>query len=188
MDIYQHFACYQKLPVRLSLIREFILETGIVTKLICFPVDMHDGALMGGLHLYRDLAPYAAHGAKVARIGYDRSLPDEWKRVVCAKEMLHVFATPDETAPTRELVDRLIDDLLMEQWWKDAGLPANCDHRGVFHALAVLFPLEALDYIRPRFKLGKLTIEQIAKEAKLPEPLVRIAMTDYWRDLAFTAA
>jgi hypothetical protein len=45
-------------------------------------------------------------------------------------------------------------------------------------------PLAALDIIRPAFKAGKRTVDEIAAEARLPPAFVAATLTDEWRKFA----
>ena len=188
MNIYEHFACHERLPVKLSDVKDHILETGLVSRMIRFPVDFENYIIHGGYHLYRDISPYAAPGQKVARIAYPRALPQGTQRLIQVKEMLHVLDQHEATAPTRALVSSLIDDLLTESSAALIGLPALVDRKVLLHAMCILMPLGVLDHVRPMFKNGDVTIEQIANEAMLPVGIIKVALTDEWRDLAFTIA
>lgn len=184
MNIFEHFSCYTKLPVRLDFIKQHILETGHVSKIIRVPVKPKSFLVYGGFHKYRDTAPYCSGGV-IALIGFPKDAPEDLQRVVQVKEMLHVLDPDEATSPTKDKVNDLIDDLMVEETKRamGIGLPAQYDHKGLLHALAILLPRDALDIIRPVYKRGGCTVEEIAKWAVVPERMVRIALTDSWRDL-----
>ena len=181
MNIYEHFATYDVLPVRLRDVRDQILETGHVNRIIRVPVTFRDFIISGGFHRFRDLAPYAS-GQVVALIGYPDNLPEPLQRVIQVKEMLHVLDPDMATSPTKAKVDALIDDLMVEEAERAVGIPAQYDHRGLLHAMCILLPRGALDIIRPIYKRDGCTLDEVAEWANLPKPLVQIALRDSWRE------
>jgi hypothetical protein len=184
MTIYEHFSCYTKLPIKLADVKAFILECNVVSELLRYPVDLDPAILKGGYHLYRDLAPPYKERQLIARIGYPNTASEAYQRLITVKEMLHVYDPQEATAPTITDVESLISDLLVEEAEKEIGLAAKVDHSKLLNALCILLPRDALDIIRPEYKKGKLTIEAIAEEAKVPKPYVAIALTDEWKKVA----
>lgn len=184
MNIYEHFACYTKLPIKLADVKAFIIEREIVSEIFRYPVDLNPSVLRGGYHLYRELAAPYIERRLIARIGYPRTASEAYRRLITVKEMLHVYDPQDATAPTKDEVESLISDLLVEEAEKEIGLAAAVDHSKLLNALCILLPRDALDIIRPEYKKGNVTIEAIAEEAKVPKSYVTIALTDAWRNVA----
>ena len=180
MNLYEHFATHTVLPIRLNMVREHILETGFVNKIVRYPVDLDHYIMQGGYQLYRDLTSYA-HG-EVARIGYPKNASEGLQRLVTVKEMLHILDPHEATSPTKEAVDKLIKDLIVEGIGKKMGLPAHFDKNGLLHALCILVPRDWLDIVRPAYREDK-TLDEIADEARITKPFAQIAMTDEWRDV-----
>lgn len=181
--IYQHFAKQTLLPVKLNDIQSFILGKGVVARMERYPCTTSN-SLVGIFQSYYDLAPPYQERPLVVRIGYSNGASEGAQRLVQAKEMLHALDPQAATSPTRAAVAKLIDDLLMEAAEREIGLPAQVDHLNFLNALCVLMPLAALDIVRPVFKAGKVTVEQVAQEARLPEPFVSVTLTDEWRKFA----
>jgi hypothetical protein len=182
MNIYEFFACTTKLPVKLESVKDHILETGIVSKIIRVPVTLDHYILQGGYQLYRDLSPYASN-EKVARIAYPREATEGVQRLVQVKEMLHVLDPHEATSPTKEKVSQLIDDLSVQSASKSVGLPATVDRNGLLHALCILAPRDAFDDLRIAYKAEKVTVDQVARWAKIPRGYAAVALTDEWADL-----
>lgn len=187
MNVFEHFSCYTKLPVRLDFIKQHILETGHVSKIIRVPVTQKHFLVHGGFHKYRDISPYA-HGETIALIGYPEDASEGLRRVIQVKEMLHVLDPDEATSPTISKVNELIDDLMVEETKRamGIGLPAQYDHKGLLHALAILLPRDSLDILRPLYKRGGCTTREIAEWAVLPERMVQVTLTDSWRDMLET--
>ena len=120
----------------------------------------------------------------VARIGYPRDASEGVQRLVQVKEMLHILDPADATSPTKDDVERFVGDLLVEEAEKEIGLAAHVDHTKLLNALCVLMPRDALDELRPVFKRGAITIDQIADEARIPRSYAAATMTDEWRKIA----
>lgn len=182
MNIYEHFASHGKLPIKLEHVRDHILETGLVDKLVRFPVSLDRYIIQGGYQLYRDLTSYAS-GQVVARIAYPREASTSMQRLVCVKEALHVLDPHEATSPTKEKVDELIRDLRMEEASARMGVPAMFDRIGLLHALCILMPRDMLDELRPAYKKGLITPEQLAEEALIPKPYAQLCLTDTWLKL-----
>lgn len=183
-NIYQHFASYTALPIKLSDVKASVLERGSVDKIVRVPVEMDGYVIQGGFHRYRDLSSYDRK--TVALIGYPKDATEGLQRVIQVKEMLHVLDPDEATSPTVSKVNALIDDLMLEEAERAIGMPAEYDHKGLLRAMCILMPRDALDTVRPVFKNGKITIPQIAAWAKLPEGLVAVTLRDSWRNLAET--
>lgn len=184
MNIYSFFASYTKLPVRLSDIKDFILEREVVSEIIRYPIVTNPSVLQGGFHLFRDLAPPYQERPLIARIGYPANADEPVQRLITVKEMLHVFDPQDATSPTKSDVEGLICDLLVQEAEKEIGMAAKVDHTKLLNALCILMPRDALDELRPVYKRGRISVEQIAAEAKVPRAYAAAALTDEWRKIA----
>jgi hypothetical protein len=178
--IYQHFGKQTLLPVRLREIQQFILNKGVVAQIERYPCETRN-SLIGIFQKYYDIAPPYCERPLIVRIGYSREASEGAQRLVQAKEMLHCLDPNEATSPTKDAVSRLVNDLLFEAAEREIGLPAQVDHLNFLNALRVLMPIAALDVIRPAYKAGKVTVEQIAAEARLPAPFVAVTLTDEWR-------
>lgn len=185
MNIFEHFACHTKLPVKLADVKAHILETGLVSQIVRVPVELNQYILQGGYQLYRELAPpYAGHDHRVARIAYPKDSPISVQRVICVKEMLHILDPHEATSPTKEKVQRLVNEMIVKGIGKAMGLPTVFDKSGLLSALCILMPRDALDVLRPAYKREEITADQIARAAAIPRGFVEIALTDEWRKLA----
>lgn len=184
MEFFDHFSNYTKLPVPLATIKDHILETGLVSRIVRIPVSVDDYVIIGGYNLYRDATVYASNSgnALVAQIGYPAHLTPDWQRMVTVKEMLHILNPIEATASTRAKVDKLVDDLIDNETRESIGIPAMFDTNGMFHALRVLMPRDAIDELRPLWKKDPETFStaKIAEAAQIPETFVKIALQDAW--------
>lgn len=182
-SIYDHFRQQTRLPVRLDEIQQFILGKGVVERMERYACKTKN-SLIGIFHSYYEVAPPYCERPLIVRIGYPQDAGEGAQRLVQAKEMLHALDPDAARSPTEAAVDKLIDDLLIEAAEREIGLPAAVDHLNFLNALCVLMPLAALDIIRPAFKAGNVTVDQVAAEAKLPPSFVKVTLTDEWRAFA----
>ena len=184
MDIYEFFAAYTRLPVRLRDVRDFILERGIVSRIERYKVDIDTSILQGGMNLYHEIAPPYVQPPLIARIAYPKDASVGVRRLVQVKEMLHILDPVEARSQDRESVSRFISDLLIKEAGLIAGLPALYDHAGIINALRILMPSGVLDEIRTPYESGLISIEQIAEEAKIPPVYVAVCLDPRWNDLA----
>ena len=183
ITIYESFAAHTRLPVKLRDVRDFILERGIVVRIERHATDLDPNILRGGLHRFYDLALPYVERPMIARIAYPRNASEGVQRLIQVKEMLHILDPGDAISPTKKDVEDFIGDLLVEEAEKEIGLAAKEDHIKLLNALCILMPRDALDIIRPAFKRGDVTLDQIAEEAKIPKSYAAAALTDDWREV-----
>lgn len=182
MNIYEYFACFTKLPIRLDDIRDQALEYGIVQEFQFIPVDINPNVLMGKLRLYEEtLDDGSKH--KVAQIFWSSSITNNAdRRLICCKEILHVFDEDEHTARSIEAVGTLIDQIVIPP---SSGISASAmsDQIGMLHAVMVLLPRDALIELLPVVEAGRLSVEDVANLADIPEPYARLALSPVWQEL-----
>lgn len=182
--IYESFAAHTKLPIKLRDVRDFILERRVASRIERYETNLDPTLLRGGMHSYYDLSPPYVERPLIVRIGYPKDATEGVQRLIQVKEMLHILDPADATSPTKDDVERFIGDLLVEEAEKEIGLAAHEDHTKLLNALCILMPRDALDIIRPAYKRGDISVDQIAVEAKIPKAYASVTMTDSWRKIA----
>ncbi len=182
MNIYEFFATFTHLPIRLDDIRDQALEYGVVQEFQFIPVDIDPNILMGMHCLYEETRT-DGNKHKVAQIFWSSSINDEAvRRLICCKEILHVFDDDKLTARSIEAVGTLIDQIVIPP---SSGISASVmsDQIGMLHALMVLLPRDALQNLMPAVEAGRLSVEDVAKLADIPEPYARLALSPIWQDI-----
>ena len=177
-DIYDHFACFTRLPIAIDDVRDSILESGAVDRIEFASPSMDSSTLYGMLHMFEELVPYA--NRTVARIIHSMELTDpRLIRMVCCKELLHILDNGTATAESEQAVNELIDNIVLPL---EPGLPAPTisDHVGMVRALQVLLPRDALYYLRPKVERGELTVSDVAMLAEIPDSWARLALSERW--------
>lgn len=176
-DIYEHFSCYTRLPVRLRDVRDQILQTGHVHQIIRFPVEIDELVLHGALRVFKVKPPYADEERVIAHIAYGKGLPEPERRLVCCKEMLHLANGHKFTANTAATVTSLIEQIVLP---RISQLPAvRDDQMGMLRALVVLLPRDAIEELKAK----QISPEDAAKLARIPEEYAQLAMSDYWSEV-----
>jgi len=108
---------------------------------------------------------------------------EEWERLVCTKELLHILDPDYVKTMTYEAVETLISKMILPPEFIDFandGPHVNHDRITVAYAIAALFPMAARDLMLPVLKDGKRTLSWIAQLAELPEFAVQLVMSDIW--------
>ena len=177
--VYGHFSRYTNVPVEVLDVRKYILDLAIVDEIRIFETKLDPTKVSGFLHVF------SKGGKKVARVVCSDQLLPRMQRLVCCKELLHILDEDDDMATTRVGVQRLIENLGLSNL---ADLPASVrsDRNGSLHALMILFPRDYLHQIRPLYRAGKVTEEEIATRVRLPPPYVRVALSDAWQQFLET--
>ena len=57
------------------------------------------------------------------------------------------------------------------------------DHIGMLQALMILLPRDALAIIRPRFEDGRISVEEVARLAVIPDAYARLALLPAWAEI-----
>jgi hypothetical protein len=179
MDVFNHFSCYSKLPVLLEHVIQQIIDTGVVASVEIYPIDVDPAHLRGFCWVYEDRPHNSINHHLRAIIGVSKHLSREEGRVVICKELLHLLDTPVEAAQSREEVNVLVEEIVLPVE-AAAALTTLSDHSSLLLAIAILMPECAIDELRPRLEAGAISIETIAKLARLPESHVRLTFSPTW--------
>lgn len=178
MDVFQHFSCHTVLPIKINDVRDHVLEAGVVDVIAFSEVSIDAGIIGGICRVYTEKPAYSSERT-VAQIYFAGGLQLPERRMIVCKELLHLLDGHEETAQTREEVDRLIEEIVLPLDVR-GSLPSVSDHLGILRALTILLPRDSLDILRPKVAGGQLSAEDIAKIALIPESYVRVALSPAW--------
>jgi hypothetical protein len=178
------FSTYTLLPVKINDVRDHIIEHGGAEDIVFHDVSVDTDILQGLLFFTKHKPPYRSEEVRVAHIALPDCLSEPEKRLICAKELLHILDPDQARANTRSKVSSLLDDiiippeLLLEL--NSANVVVLSDHTGLMLALALLFPRDAREVLLPYFRAGNLTVNEVAALANIPESYVNVIMSDTW--------
>jgi hypothetical protein len=178
-DLITHFAGQVVLPIDVNAVLSCIKDNGVERDVEFIGVDYNTDILRGQIRIfYNHPAPYA-DPVVCANIYYDRSMPSEWQRFVCCKELFHLL-DPFSATTTGEEIQALAESIgLMPEMQVDA-LDANIDRLAEFRALAVMFPFAARNLLLPKLNDESISIDDIARLADIPRRYAAFAMNERW--------
>ncbi|MCD2183503.1 hypothetical protein [Rhizobium sp. GN54] len=184
MNLYEKFAGYTVLPIKIDWVKEQVKEDCEFAEILFIPVQMDASVLLG---IHRMFSKNVGGVTKVTLQVYYNSILDEerhaaLKRLVCCKELLHAYDSEKQTAKSMSAVDHLIEGIVVPP---SSGMTASLasDHNGGLRALMVLLPRDALDVIIPAHHAGKISVEDVALLAGIPEAYARVSLSPVWKDL-----
>lgn len=183
-EILAHFDQRTRLPIAIEEIKTKVIELTQVDRLTFIGVDCDPKIYRGQMEAYTaQPAPYADH-IVCYDIWYANSLPAPEKRIVLAKELLHVLDATGLKVSTRAGAERLISEIVLDPMLippDEAGTPAVVWDRWLLYcAGAVLLPFAAREIMRPAYEAGTLPLEEIARVAALPPNIVQFVMSGTW--------
>lgn len=183
-SLVEFFSAGTRLPIDPTDVANKATSLGFHDEINFVGVEMErPQALKGMFRSYVRPTGVYAEPIVCADIYYDRRLTRDWMRLVCCKEVLHVFDNRHQQTHTRDEVAKLIGDIStgilggsIEGW----GLHGLSDKLALFQALAILFPLDAREALLPAFQNKTLTLADLAAAADLPAEFVAVIMHDDW--------
>jgi hypothetical protein len=181
LKLIDEFSAREVVPIEVDEIADYLRSLGIKDKIFFFDADLDIDVLRGSLVHWE----YQMEGwtYKVADIYTAKTLSPEEKRVVQAKELLHILDHRVDRASTPDEVDALIKKMALpiaEIDWKNDGHHAQSDRSAILYALPVLFPKATRDLFLPLYKANKIDDVTIAKLLALPKSIVAFVMSDMW--------
>lgn len=176
----------EELPIEISDITREIVNLGIQDEIVVQPQDMDTDELFGVYCRYTISPGVYTPPDLVSLVVYNSNLTVDWQRLVCCKELLHIFDHEVERTDTPEEVIELIEKLLGPMNTESAGsaeFMALRDKMTTYIALGILFPQAARQVAIDELNSGRKTKKQIAEWACLPENLVDLVLGDEWLDI-----
>jgi hypothetical protein len=179
----ERFNPIREVPLEIPEIRDAILDLGFQDDIRFIPCDKMDPALLRGVfHQFtRHPRPYAEPELWTLII-YSSQMSPEWQRLVCAKELIHIFDGKAEKTKTPDELQGLIDKIIGPLSTEDFGLAdvmAAKDKLAVYQALAIIFPDAAWVDARKALEGGKPR-EQVMAQASIPMQFVNLVLADEW--------
>lgn len=185
MSIYELFGCFERLPVPINAIAETIRERGFVDRIIFHPVNGDPEILHGFYHRIDEYNPAYAHGnpVRIAHIYYNKHLDLPTRRLTVCKELVHILDNVNYRAETKEKMRELISQIILPTDIQALGMIALTDRSAVVKALQLLFPIAAIEQLRPHFASGRVSDQYLADTAQIPVLYVRAIMSEVWPEI-----
>lgn len=166
-------------------VRPAFLGMGVKDKIWFWPdPKMNPAIIRGKIQHWEYKESEDGPDVRCADITYAEQMPNEWQRLVCCKEMLHLL---DETGTnTREDIEHLIEKVILPPDLQDPfndGAHAVTDRVAITFATAVLFPYAAREVFMAKHSAGKFPLPQIADLMEVPVRSAALVMSDVWVDI-----
>ncbi|HRV61819.1 MAG TPA: hypothetical protein P5036_02485 [Albidovulum sp.] len=182
----EQFSGGTNLPIEVDDIVRAITEMGVQDEIHLFQADTDPAVVRGVFHQYRRPRGLYCEPDWITQIVYTKNIDVAWQRVICCKELVHLFDAHVEQTDTEEEVSELLKKLLGPLSTEDYGLAdlmAAKDRIALYQSLPLLFPRASLEEARWAVQSGEKTPEEIADWACIPVQFVRLMLSEHWEHL-----
>ena len=171
----RHFAGQASPPILLDDIRDWFINNGHVDHLWFIESPNFSGLV--GQYTLQSLqpAPYASQET-LADVYYATHLDLKWRRVVCCKELLHIFDGEEQRTFLPEHVEGLTAALVSHGTPEDLIHQIAVEYANFFNALAVLVPLHLLEAFEAKHSSSAAAIQAMSDEFQIPVELVPLVL------------
>lgn len=181
-NLINRFSGQTDLPIEVDHIIDAIRDLGWQDEIYLFPADTDPTKVRGAFRQFTYTKAVYGDPQLVTHIVYSRNVSREWQRVICAKELIHIYdsvvSKTDTEDEVSQLLDRLVGPLSSEDYGL-ADLQAAKDRLALYQSLPLLLPKAALEIARG----NSLEPEFVAKRACMPIELVRLVLSEEWQEL-----
>lgn len=183
------------LHVDVNLIRDKLISMGIQDRIIFHFVRMDKDKVRGLLHRYKIRSSVYATPALCSDVIIPKEMGEEaerWKRLVAVKELLHITDCDRLTAASTEAVNNLFSKFAMPPELRSSGSDDLFvssflnDRVRIYFALACLVPGQPREALRRLYQAQRLSDQEIAAIAQIPERYVPQVMSEGFDELIGT--
>ncbi|HTK35669.1 MAG TPA: hypothetical protein VL358_10355 [Caulobacteraceae bacterium] len=189
-ELIGEYATRRAAPVDVNDVVASLRNRGIKDEVYFFPVDIDHEKLRGQFVHWDEPADFEyptdqtkAVMKSVAGVYYAKSLTDDWARLVCCKELLHILDPEHWRASSPEDVERLTAKIVLPPEYQDGlndGLPTVSDRIGILQAMAVLFPWASREILVKARMAGRVSPSEVARLVDLPQRYTDLVMSEMW--------
>lgn len=175
------------LPIEIDEIRDAIIDLGIQDRIVFCDEDLDTEELRGVLKQWREHGSVYGEPRWTTLIVYPRGVEVEWQRVICAKELVHVFDKQIVKTQTPEMIEKLAEKVLGPfEGLSDspADFMATVDKLAAYQWINLLFPRAARNVARQMIKNGAKGPEEIAEWAAIPLEYVYMVLDEAWEEIS----
>ncbi|WP_293906589.1 hypothetical protein [Phenylobacterium sp.] len=189
-NMIEEYSGRRSAPVDVNDVLASLRTRGVKDEVYFFPVDIKDAVLRGQFVHWDEINDFEyptdatqAVTKSVAGIFYAKSLTDDWQRLVCCKELLHILDPDQWRASTPAEVKNLTDKIVLPPEYQDGlkdGLPTVSDRIGILQAVAVLFPWAAREILIKARAADRVSALEVSRLVDLPQRYTNMVMSEYW--------
>lgn len=186
-DLLKKFEARLDLPIEIDEIHQAIIELGYQDRIVLCDEDLDTEIIRGAFYQYREHGDVYGEARWTTLVVYPRHADPSLQRLVCAKEMVHIFDEQISKTQTPEMVSQLAVKVLGKPNGNPesaADLIATLDNLAVYVGINLLFPREARKEARLKVSAGELTVQDVAEWAVLPIDSVTMALDEGWEEIA----
>ena len=172
-DLYE-FAQTLDTPLQISSIRQKISELLPGRRATTIEIGLDSSLSLGFYvsHRNEDTLYYPNVRAGSAVIAICDSLPDDWKRFVELKELMHLFDDPLQSTSTAKDFEQLLAGLCDEVDPSKMSPQHRSEHECMWMAMSLMCPEKLRTELLQRREDGSVTDAEIAATLQIPETYI----------------
>lgn len=184
--VIEFFSCFSILPVQIEVVCEQVQEQlrsiGQRKEIVFRPMDVSPEILLGMTLEYQDIDGHKIPSKKYYVVFFNSNVSSQQQRIICCKELVHLYDNGDTVTRTATDFSKLVDDVVKMPLTisSSIGTQGLADNIAIFYALAILFPDEARDDYRALFDADKVNYAEIAHDFDIPLKYVEFLMSSDW--------
>ena len=168
-------------PVEVRDIRDRIVEWGYHDRIFIRSFNKPSGNLFGNFVEYKTQGAYGKENSYFV-VNYNENLTNEWKRLVCIKELIHAMDDISVKISTKSQLNDLLAQILHD------GSSINklshtvlLEEMAIYQALAIMSPEEKREVMFDKYHKNEITLNDVAKEFQIPSEYAGTLMLPNWK-------
>lgn len=164
----------------MELTRQVVASHPVIGEVRYHAVDLDIEISLGHIVFDKDRSSGYGEEFKVASIRVARELNRCWRRLVCCKELMHVFDGRTQRVNTKDRFIQLLSELESKPLAEDISDMYGSEQDAMWMAILVLCPMKRRNDFAPDYKSGKLSKQDLAEKLKVPVQAINGIMGDYY--------
>jgi len=184
IKLIEHFENRTDLPIEVSEVRDEIIAMGIQDEIVIVGKSADPKLIWGAFNRYTKKNCVYSPPELVTVVAYNSNLATSLQRVVCCKELVHIFDREEEQTETIAEVETLLAKLIPGSTETDdfnlVDIKVLKDQIALYQSLPLLFPKAAREAALRALNEGRHTAETIAARVAMPLSLVKLVLSEEW--------
>lgn len=178
-----HFQDRKVFPIQIDEIVTWLTQHGFQDEIRFYPVDMDAKILRGVMSRYTRHEGVYTLPVLVTEIEYPKRANICWERMICCKELMHLFdSKSEETRTQKEIIE--LTSALTSPVEVNFGEDFFAEHMAIFKALLLLAPIKIVEQMREHYSNGTKKPYDIALFFRIPEHYVSILFSPAYKTVA----
>jgi len=177
-----HFETETRLPIDVNDVLTVMRAAGHDDQIEFIGADLDPDILQGAIKIWHQRAIYG-DPVRMVNIYYHRGHSKDWQRLITCKESIHIMDPHWVCSTDVEAIGHLADSIglppVLQDPFKEDRRTLQ-DHVAELYAAAILLPWAAREVMMPLYLDGKLTIDDIARQADIPRKFASRVMLPGW--------